>query len=132
MDYNSSSFRNGAIDRLKGKFGKGQTEKPVTVRPSAEQVARVKGRMESDINRMDAEIKGYEYATPKSTTGLACSMKNNNCSKETRDAYREVVSRDALAENKNKFVGKNIQSTREAYQGAKKAHAYAKSQFENN
>ena len=132
MDYNSSSFRNGAIDRLKGKFGKGQTEKPVTVRPSAEQVARVKGRMESDINRMDAEIKGYEYATPKSATGLACSMKNNNCSKETRDSYREVVSRDALAENKNKFVGKNIQSTREAYQGAKKAHSYAKSQFENN
>jgi hypothetical protein len=121
-------FKNAAIDKLGGKFGKGQTEKPVTVRPSAEQVSRVKGRMESDINRMDAEIKGYEYATPKSVTGLACSMKNNNCSKETRDSYREVVSRDALS-GSNKFVGKNIQSTREAYQGAKKAHSYAKANF---
>ena len=132
MDYNSSSFRNGAIDRLKGKFGKGQTEKPVTVRPSAEQVARVKGRMESDINKMDAEIKGYEYATPKSKTGLACSMKNNNCSKENREFYREVVTTDAMEGNKDKFVGKNMQSTRSAYQGAKKAHSYAKSQYENN
>jgi hypothetical protein len=28
MDYNSSSFRNGAIDRLKGKFGKNDPDKP--------------------------------------------------------------------------------------------------------
>lgn len=130
-DYNMP-FKNAAIDKLGGKFGKGepkgQTVKAVTVRPSAEQVSRVKGRMESDINRMDAEIKGYEYATPKSVTGLTCSMKNDNCSKETRDAYREVVTKDALS-GSNKFVGKNIQSTREAYQGAKKAHSYAKSNF---
>jgi hypothetical protein len=131
-DYNSIPFKNAAIDRMSRQFGKGdpkgQTVKPVTVRPSAEQVSRVKGRMESDINRMDAEIKGYEYATPKSVTGLTCSMKNDNCSKETRDAYREVVTKDALS-GSNKFVGKNIQSTREAYQGAKKAHSYAKANF---
>mgnify|MGYP003639866577 FL=1 len=130
MDYNSSTFRNGAIDRLKGKFGKGQTEKPVTVRPSSEQVSRVKGRMESDINKMDAEIKGYEYTTPKSKTGLACSLRNEGLCKDSKEAYREVVTEDAMKGNKDIFVGKNIQSTRSAYQGAKKAHSYAKSQYE--
>lgn len=130
-DY-SMPFKNSAIDRMSKQFGKDkpQTTKPVTVRPSAEQVSRVKGRMESDINRMDAEIKGYEYATPKSKTGLACSMKNDNCSKEGREFYREVVTKDAMEGNKNKFVGKNMQSTRSAYQGAQKAHSYAKSQYE--
>lgn len=121
-------FKNTAIDRLGDKFGKGQTVKPVTVRPSAEQVSRVKGRMESDINRMDAEIKGYEYATPKSKTGLACSLRNEGLCKDSKEAYREVVTEDAM--KGNKFVGKNIQSTRSAYQGAKKAHSYAKSQYE--
>lgn len=120
-------FKNSVIDRLGDKFGKGQTEKPVTVRPSAEQVARVKGRMESDINRMDAEIKGYEYATP-GATGCSTGM---NC-KSDREEYRQSVTQSALSNNKNKFVGKNIQSTRSAYQGAKKAHSYAKSQYDNN
>lgn len=128
-DY-SMPFKNSAIDRMSKQFGKDkpQTTKPVTVRPSAEQVSRVKGRMESDINRMDAEIKGYEYATPKSKTGLACSLRNEGLCKDSREAYREVVTKDAMGGNK--FVGKNIQSTRSAYQGAKKAHSYAKSQYE--
>lgn len=121
-------FKNAAIDKLGDKFGKGQTTKSVTVRPSADQVSRVKGRMESDINRMDAEIKGYEYATPKSKTGLACSLRNEGLCKDSKEAYREVVTEDAM--KGNKFVGKNIQSTRSAYQGAKKAHSYAKSQYE--
>ncbi len=125
FDYNSSSFRNAAIDKLKDRFGKGQTEKPVTVRPSAEQVARVKGRMESDISRMDAEIKGYEYATPGASS---CSVGEKTCKSERED-LRQVISDNVSS---NKFVGKNIQSTREAYQGAKKAHAYAKSKYENN
>ena len=87
-DY-SMPFKNSAIDRMSKQFGKDkpQTTKSVTVRPSAEQISRVKGRMESDINRMDAEIKGYEYASPKSKTGLACSMKNDNCSNEGREFY---------------------------------------------
>lgn len=130
FDYNSSNFRNGAIDRLKDRFGKGQTEKAVVVRPSAEQMAKAKSRMESDINKMDAEIKGYEYATPKSKTGLACSLRNEGLCKDSKEAYREVVTEDAMKGNKDKFVGKNIQSTRSAYQGAKKAHSYAKSQYE--
>ena len=115
MDYNSSSFRNGAIDRFKGKFGKGQTEKPVTVRPSSEQVARVKGRMESDINKMDKEQAGYEYAT---------SGKNTNIQGIQKD-YNEASSFD-----QPKYVGKNIAETRSVYQGAKKAHSYAKSNYE--
>lgn len=105
MDYNSSSFRNGAIDRLKGKFGKGQTEKPVTVRPSAEQVARVKGRMESDINKMDKEQAGYEYATSGKNTSVQGIQKD----------YNEASSFD-----QPKYVGKNIAETRSVYQGAKK------------
>ena len=37
MDYNSSSFRNGAIDRLKGKFGKDKsTHQPVDFKANAE------------------------------------------------------------------------------------------------
>lgn len=127
FDYNSSNFRNSTIDRLKGKFGKGQTEKPVTVRPSAEQVSRVKGRMESDISKMDAEIKGYELATPGATS---CST-GMNC-KSDREDYRQATTKSALSNNKNKFVGKDIKTTRSAYQGAKKAHSYAKSQYEKS
>ena len=115
MDYNSSSFRNGAIDRLKGKFGKAQTEKSVTVRPSAEQVARVKGRMESDINRMDKEQAGYEYATSGKNTSVQGIQKD----------YNEASSFD-----QPKYVGKNISETRSVYQGAKKASSYAKTNYE--
>jgi hypothetical protein len=125
MDYNSISFRNSDVDKFKGKFGKGQTEKNVTVKPSAEQVSRVKGRMESDINRMDAEVKGYEYATPGASS---CSVGKGLC-KSDREDLRGAVSKSTSS---NKFVGKNIQSTREAYQGVKKAHSYAKSQFEKS
>jgi hypothetical protein len=123
-DYNMP-FKNMAIDKLGGKFGKGQTEKPVTVRPSAEQVSRVKGRMESDINRMDAEIKGYEYATPGASS---CSAGKGLC-KSDREDLRGAVSKSTSS---NKFVGKDMKTTRSAYQGAKKAHAYAKSQYDKS
>ena len=52
-------FKNTAIDKLGSKFGDPQTTKSVTVRPSADQVSRVKGRMESNINQMDADTHGY-------------------------------------------------------------------------
>ena len=108
-------FKNAAIDKLGGKFGKGQTTKNVTVRPSAEQVSRVKGRMESDINRMDKEQAGYEYATSGKNTSVQGIQKD----------YNEASSFD-----QSKYVGKNLSETRSVYQGAKKAHSYAKSNYE--
>lgn len=115
-DYNMP-FKNSAIDKLGGKFGNGdpKTTKSVTVRPSAEQVSRVKGRMESDINRMDKEQAGYEYAT---------SSKQRSTQSMQSD-YNEGSSFD-----QPKYVGKNMADTRSVYQASKKANSYAKSNYD--
>jgi hypothetical protein len=123
MDYNSSSFRNGAIDKLKDRFGKGQTEKPVTVRPSAEQVARVKGRMESDINRMDAETHGYERGAIAMKTGDARGRDGmENTKKVNQEKFFDYHAAP--------YKGKNMSDTRSVYSASKKANEYAKKEYD--
>ena len=122
MDYNSSSFRNGAIDRLKGKFGKGQTEKPVTVRPSAEQVARVKGRMDSEINTMDAETHGYERGSVAIPAGWAKGQ-------EGMEKHRKLTQDTFFENHAEPFKGKDMKTTRSVHQAAKKANQYAKDDY---
>jgi hypothetical protein len=73
MDYNSSSFRNGAIDRLKGKFGKDKpTHQPVDFKANAEK--RVAENIKKDprtyteTNVNDQNTKISSLKDPQSKT----------------------------------------------------------------
>ena len=124
-DYNAP-FKNSSIDRLGDKFGKkSQTVKPVTVRPSAEQVSRVKGRMESDINRMDAETHGYERGASSIRTGWSFDQESMESErKDTKDSFFDY--HDAP------YKGKNMADTRSVYQASKKANKYAKGEYDKS
>ena len=112
-DYNAP-FKNSSIDRLGDKFGKkSQTVKPVTVRPSAEQVSRVKGRMESDINRMDAETHGYERGASSIRTGWSFDQESMESErKDTKDSFFDYHAAP--------YKGKNMADTRSVYQASKR------------
>jgi hypothetical protein len=122
-------FKNAAIDKLGSKFGngepKGQTVKAVTVRPSAEQVSRVKGRMESDINRMDAETHGYERGLSSIKTGWSYDQESmENERKDTQDSFFNYHA--------SPYKGKNMKDTRSVHQASKKANEYAKGEYEKS
>ena len=131
MDYNSSSFRNAAIDKLKDRFGKGDeptrtmTTKSVTVKPSAEQVARVKGKMDSEINRMDAETHGYERGAIAMKTGDA---RGRGGMENTKNINQEKFFDYHAAP----YKGKNMADTRSVYNASKKANEYAKKEYDKN
>lgn len=125
FDYNSSNFRNGAIDRLKDRFGKGQTEKAVVVRPSAEQMAKAKDRMDSEINRMDAETHGYERGSDAISAGWARGQ-------EGMERHRKLTQDTFFENHAAPFKGKDMKTTRSVYQASKKANQYAKDEYNKN
>jgi hypothetical protein len=127
-DYNMP-FKNMAIDKMSGKFGngepKGQTMKSVTVRPSSDQVSRVKGRMESDINRMDAETHGYERGASSIRTGWSSDQEGMEKERtETKDSFFDYHAAP--------YKGKNMKDTRSVYQASKKANEYAKGEYDKS
>jgi hypothetical protein len=131
MDYNSINFRNSAIDKMNGKFGKGDeptrtiTTKSVTVKPSAEQVARVKGKMDSEINRMDAETHGYERGAIAMKTGDA---RGRSGMENTKNINQEKFFDYHAAP----YKGKTMADTRSVYGASKKANEYAKKEYDKN
>jgi hypothetical protein len=127
-DYNMP-FKNTAIDKMSGKFGneepKVQTVKAVTVRPSAEQVSRVKGKMDSEINRMDAETHGYERGAIAIKTGDARGVSGmENTRKINQETYFDYHAAP--------YKGKTMADTRSVYGASKKANEYAKKEYDKS
>lgn len=118
-------FKNTAIDKLGSKFGDPQTTKSVTVRPSADQVSRVKGRMESNINQMDADTHGYERGASSIRTGWSSDQESMEIErKDTKDSFFDYHAAP--------YKGKNMADTRSVYQASKKANEYAKGEYDKS
>ena len=120
MDYNSSSFRNGAIDRLKGKFGKDQPmQQETNFKANAEK--RVAENINKnglvtykETNANDNNTKIASLKDPQSKTYV--SMTENNKPLKGKDVYLsgKGVGSSSVGANSDAFwsdAAKNTSTT---------------------
>ena len=120
MDYNSSSFRNGAIDRLKGKFGKDQPmQQETNFKANAEKrVAEniSKGKLEfRDTNVSDQRTKISSLKDPQPRTYVEMTennkpLKNTLASGRKWDDFLVDSEKNTSATTYDKSSGKFVNS----------------------
>tara|TARA_R110000868_G_scaffold366421_1_gene629320 strand:+ start:620 stop:1114 length:495 start_codon:yes stop_codon:yes gene_type:complete len=119
MDYNSSSFRNGAIDKLKGKFGQ-QTQRSVSAssgtltNPFQQKSPLSAGLGDTSIKRPTApkapSTKPVEKAPETKPTAMASENKPAAATKTVKQVRKETNVAVAEAKGKAKVAKANMKA----------------------
>ena len=113
MDYNSSTFRNGAIDKLKGKFGQ-QTQRSVSAssgtlaNPFQQKSPLSAGLGDTSIKRPTApkapSTKPVEKAPETKPTAMASENKPAAAQKTVKQVKQETAAKVAEVKGKNRVA----------------------------